>query len=48
MKKNDLSYALAVATLNAESVIQKHGAKNGILKKWPSTLTLKRIPIKRV
>lgn len=39
MKTQDLGAALAIGTLNAESVIQKHGAKNGILKKWPNKKT---------
>ncbi len=45
IKKNDTKYALAIGTLNAESVIQTYGAKNGILKKWPSILAIKKIKI---
>lgn len=45
-KKDDLAYALAVATLNAESVIQSFGAKEGILKKFPTAKQVKTIPIK--
>ncbi|MBI4714040.1 hypothetical protein HY771_02550 [Candidatus Uhrbacteria bacterium] len=45
MKKNNIKYALAIGTLNAESVIQSCGAKNGILKKWPSILSIKKIKI---
>lgn len=48
MKTEDLNYALALGTLNAESVIQKHGAKNGILQKWPSALAIKKIKITTV
>lgn len=44
MKTGELETALRMGTLNAESVIQQHGAKNGILKKWPSKRTLKQIP----
>jgi sugar/nucleoside kinase (ribokinase family) len=45
MKTQDLGPALAIGTLNAESVIQQHGAKNGILKRWPSNKTQKLIQI---
>jgi len=44
IKTDDLKMALQVATLNAESVIQKHGAKNGLLRSWPSSI--KRLQIK--
>ena len=40
-----IKFALAVGTLNAESVIQSYGAKNGILKKWPSILAISKIKI---
>ncbi|MDA0208322.1 MAG: carbohydrate kinase family protein [bacterium] len=36
MKGYTLKDALKVGTLNAESVIQEHGAKNGILKRLPN------------
>lgn len=36
MKTGSLETSLAIATLNAESVIQKIGARAGILKRWPS------------
>ncbi|MEK7139518.1 MAG: carbohydrate kinase family protein, partial [Patescibacteria group bacterium] len=47
----EIDEALRVGTLNAESVIQKVGAKAGILSKWPSKKHLATIvvkPIKRV
>ena len=43
IKTNDLATAATIGTLNAESVIQKHGAKNGILKRLPSKAKLKQI-----
>ncbi len=43
-----LKYALAIGTLNAEAVIQKHGAKKGLLKKWPSSLKTKKIKITKI
>lgn len=43
MKSEDIKYALAVGTLNAESVVQQFGAKKGILKKWPSAFSIKKI-----
>lgn len=33
LQKNDIEYAIRLATANAESCIQKIGAKNGLLKK---------------
>lgn len=45
IKKNDLKFSLALGTLNAEAVIQNYGAKQGILKKWPSVFTIKKIKI---
>ncbi|MBI4591900.1 hypothetical protein HY733_00400 [Candidatus Uhrbacteria bacterium] len=45
MNTEDLKEALRVAMINAESVILKHGAKNGILKIWPSTLKKRQIKI---
>jgi sugar/nucleoside kinase (ribokinase family) len=48
MKTANLETSLAVATINAESVIQKVGAKAGILRVWPSPTLLKRIPLKNV
>lgn len=43
-----LEDALRIGTLNAESVIQKFGAKAGILTKWPSKKTLNRVSVKLV
>jgi sugar/nucleoside kinase (ribokinase family) len=48
MKSGELDYALAVGTVNAESVIQKHGAKNGLLEDWPSEEKINEIPIKQL
>ncbi|MEK7615243.1 MAG: PfkB family carbohydrate kinase [Patescibacteria group bacterium] len=45
IKKENLKYALALGTLNAESVIQQYGAKKGILKSWPSLLKTRKIKI---
>jgi ribokinase len=47
-KSHDLKTALAVATLNAQSVIQHVGAKAGILRKWPTPSQIKHIPIKAI
>ncbi len=46
IKTGDLKIALRTGTLNAESVIQSHGAKLGILSRFPSKNSLKKIPIK--
>lgn len=48
IKKGNLKYALAVATLNADGVIQKMGAKNGLLTKLPSTKDIKKVTIKEL
>lgn len=40
--------SLALATLNAESVIQKHGAKFGLLKQWPSKNQLAKIKVRNM
>ena len=48
MKAGRLPYALAVATLNAEGVIGKIGAKAGILSRFPSPQQLKRVKVKPV
>ena len=48
IKTDNLDDALAIGTLNAESVIQKHGAKNGILTKWPSRSNKRKISITQV
>lgn len=41
----DPSKALQLATLNAESVIGKIGAKTGLLRRWPSAAAFKKIRI---
>ncbi|MFH1631822.1 MAG: carbohydrate kinase family protein [bacterium] len=40
--------ALQIGTLNAESVIQSHGAKNGILSSWPKPALMKKIKVRTV
>ena len=46
IKKGDIKQALAIGTINAESVIQKHGPKNGLLSVWPGLIKINRISIK--
>ncbi len=46
MKTHDVGEALQIGTLNAEAVIQKHGAKNGLLKTWPSSKKQQVIKLK--
>ncbi|MFH1405141.1 MAG: carbohydrate kinase family protein [Patescibacteria group bacterium] len=48
MQTHDIERALAVAMLNAESVIQSIGAKIGILNQFPSNTQLKKIKIKKI
>ena len=48
MKNNDIRTALALGTLNATSVVQKMGAKVGILKSWPSVREIKEVKIKKI
>lgn len=48
LQKNNLKYAIQLATANATSCIQKVGAKNGLLKKgqwgkWPKVEVTKRL-----
>lgn len=45
MKTADLKEALRIGMVNAESVILKHGAKNGLLTAWPSTLKKRQVKI---
>jgi len=45
MKKDDLPYALAVATINATGVVQQMGAKRGIMRRYPTAAQVKRVPI---
>lgn len=47
-KGHQLDTALRIGTLNAESVIQKFGAKAGILTKWPNKQKLSLISVKPV
>lgn len=47
-KGKPLNEALQIGTLNAERVIQKFGAKTGILTAWPKTSALKTISVKIV
>ncbi|MEA3272578.1 MAG: carbohydrate kinase family protein [Patescibacteria group bacterium] len=46
--KNDLKYALALATINADGLIQKMGAKSGVLTKLPSKKEIERVVIKKI
>ncbi len=46
IKTGDIKISVATGTANAEGVIQKIGAKAGILKAWPKPQTLKKIPIR--
>lgn len=48
IKTEDVKHALAIGTLNAESVVQHYGAKRGILKKWPSALAMRKIKIQNL
>lgn len=48
LQKNDIEYAIQLATANATSCIQKVGAKNGLLKKgdwgsWPKVKVIKKL-----
>ena len=45
IKTEDITEALRIGTLNAESVILKHGAKNGLLTKWPSAFKKRQIKV---
>ena len=45
IKTEDLKEALRIGMVNAESVIQKFGAKAGIIKSWPSMMKTKRVKI---
>jgi sugar/nucleoside kinase (ribokinase family) len=48
MKGLKLQDALCVGTINAESVIQSFGAKNGILKRWPKKSLLDQIRVRTI
>jgi sugar/nucleoside kinase (ribokinase family) len=45
LKYDDLKKALSVGMINAESVIQKIGAKAGLLTSWPSEKQMNKIKI---
>ena len=47
-KNMGIDDALRVGMINAESVIQSYGAKIGIINKWPSKVTLKKIKVKLI
>lgn len=47
LKKDDLPYALAIATWNATGVVQQMGAKRGIMHAYPSAIAIKKVPIKK-
>jgi sugar/nucleoside kinase (ribokinase family) len=46
--KDDIDYALRLATLNADGVIKIIGAKNGLLEHRPGAEELKKVKIKEV
>lgn len=46
IKTGDVKQALAIGTINAESVIGSLGAKRGLLTKWPSKKMIDSIPLK--
>jgi len=48
LKHNDIKTALAVGTANATGVVQRMGAKVGILNKWPTPQYLSKVKIKKM
>lgn len=48
MKEDDMKYALQLGSLNAAGVVQKMGAKNGLLPRIPSEVALSRIKTKEI
>lgn len=46
IKGKKISSAIGIGILNAESVIQSYGAKNGILSHVPSAKKIKQLPVK--
>lgn len=46
MRKDDIRYALAVATWNATGIVQQMGAKRGIIRAYPSAAAVKKVIIK--
>jgi len=47
LRYDDIKKALAVGIINAEAVIQKIGAKAGLIKNWPTEKQLVKIKISR-
>lgn len=48
LEEMSIDDALKVATLNAEAVIKEHGAKNGLLTKWPNKKAMDTIKVKTI
>jgi sugar/nucleoside kinase (ribokinase family) len=48
IKKNEVAYALKLGIINSTNVIQKMGAKNGILKGWPNKDELEKLRVRRI
>jgi ribokinase len=48
IQKKDICACLALGTLNATSVVQKMGAKVGILKGWPSPREINKVKITKI
>lgn len=48
IKGMSLAESLQVGTLNAEAVIQKHGAKFGLLTRWPSKQQRARVKVREL
>lgn len=45
LKYDEIKKAMAVGMINAEAVVQKIGAKAGLLKNWPTEKQLTKIKI---
>ena len=48
LEEKGIEDALKIATLNAEAVIKEHGAKNGLLAKWPNKKAMDTIKVKLI
>lgn len=48
MKNWGIDAAMQLGMINAESVIQEHGAKNGIISGWPNKKTLNQVKIRQI
>lgn len=48
LRDSTIDEALKVGMLNAEGVIQKFGAKAGILRAWPKAAALRNVSVKKV